>query len=261
MVDIGYRPIIWHLMKYYAHYGHTDFILCLGHKGDYIKNYFLKYDECLSNDFVMSNGGREIRMYNSDIDDWTITFADTGLDSNIGHRLRAVEKYLEGEEVFMANYSDGLTDLLLPVYLEHFYQHDRVASFLAVRPSQSFHVVKMGEDSLVASVEPVGQSDLWINGGFFVFKKEIFKYIREGEELVQAPFYRLIAESQLIAYPYRGFWACMDTFKEKQMFDDLYHSGKMPWAIWEKLSIDSHESMMNPVHQPDGKGVCTQSFI
>jgi len=232
MVDIGYRPIIWHLMKYYASYGHKDFVLCLGYKGDYIKNYFLNYDECLSNDFIMSSGGREVRLFNSDIEDWTITFADTGLNSNIGMRLKAVQKYLDGQQVFMANYSDGLTDLPLSEYLEHFQQSDKAASFLAVQPSQSFHVVKMGEGNAVSSIRPAGESNLWINGGFFVFKKDIFNYLHEGEELVGEPFRRLINANQLIAYPYKGFWACMDTFKEKQQFDDLYRSGKMPWAVW-----------------------------
>jgi len=251
MVDIGYRPILWHLMKYYAYYGHTDFILCLGHRGDYIKNYFLDYDECLSNDFILSNGGRDIRLYNSDIADWTIAFVDTGLRANIGQRLMAVEEFLEGDEVFLANYSDGLTDLPLPEYLEHFYQHDKIGSFLAVRPSQSFHVVKMSDGNLVTKIQPVGESDLRINGGFFVFKKEIFDHIREGEELVKEPFYRLIAEKQLIAYPYDGFWAGMDTFKEKRMFDDLYHSGQMPWAVWEDRSGALHEDGTNPTNRSD----------
>lgn len=233
MVDIGYRPIIWHLMKYYASYGHKDFILCLGYKGDYIKNYFLNYNECLSNDFVLAKGGREIKLFNSDISDWTITFADTGLNSNIGQRLKAVEKYLEGEEVFMANYSDGLTGLCLPEYLEYFMRQNKVASFLSVKPSQSFHIVKIGEENRVISIDPVNAGDLWINGGFFVFKKEIFDYMRDGEELVQEPFKRLIAANQLITYPYHGFWACMDTFKEKQMFDDLFRAGKMPWVVSE----------------------------
>ena len=245
MVDIGYRPIIWHLMKYYASYGHKDFILCLGYKGDYIKNYFLNYDECLSNDFVMSKGGREVKLFNSDIEDWTITFADTGLNSNIGQRLKIVEKYLEGEEVFMANYSDGLTDLVLPEYLDQFYQCNKVASFLAVQPSQSFHVVKMREDGVVSGIQPVTESELWINGGFFVFKKEIFSYMRDGEELVHEPFRRLIEHSQLLAYPYKGFWACMDTFKEKQMFDDLYRSGRMPWAVWNHST--SGDGMATPI--------------
>ena len=176
MVDIGYRPIIWHLMKYYASYGHKDFILCLGYKGDYIKNYFLHYDECLSNDFTMSNGGRNVRLFNSDIEDWTITFVDTGLNSNIGMRLKTVEKYLDGEQVFMANYSDGLTDLPLSDYLEHFCQSDKVASFLAVQPSQSFHIVKLGEGNVVSTIRSVGESDLWINGGFFIFNARTVKF-------------------------------------------------------------------------------------
>jgi glucose-1-phosphate cytidylyltransferase len=233
MVEIGYRPIIWHLMKYYAHFGHKDFILCLGYRGDYIKQYFLKYDECLSNDFVLAQGGREVHLYNSDISDWTITFVDTGLHSNIGQRLKAVEKYLTGEEVFMANYSDGLSDVNMHEYVDYFCQQDRIASFLAVRPSQSFHHVDYEEDGLVTRIGAIDRGDFWINGGFFIFRKEIFNYIQDGEELVIEPFQRLIAEQQLVAYRNPGFWACMDTFKEKKMFDDLYARGEMPWAMWE----------------------------
>ena len=117
MVHIGYRPILWHVMKYYAHYGHRDFILCLGHRADAVKNYFLNYNECASNDFVIS-GGKNVELLNSDIHDWRITFADTGIHSNIGQRLKAVEKYLDGEEEFLANYSDGLTDLPLPQQIQ-----------------------------------------------------------------------------------------------------------------------------------------------
>ena len=234
MVDIGYRPLMWHLMKYYAHYGHKDFILCLGYKGDYIKNYFLNYNECLSNDFVMTKGGKEIRLHNSDIEDWTITFVETGLQSNIGQRLKAVERYLEGEDLFMANYTDGLSDLPLPEYLEHFCCSGKVAGLVAVKPSVTFHLVKLGEGNAVASIEAVQKSDLWINAGFFVFKQAIFDYIQEGEELVYEPFARLIQENQLMAYQHQGFFTGMDTFKEKQLFDDLYNAGTMPWAVWQK---------------------------
>ncbi|MBV6451634.1 MAG: glucose-1-phosphate cytidylyltransferase [Anaerolineae bacterium] len=232
MVEIGYRPIIWHLMRYYAHFGHKEFILCLGYRGDLIKKYFLNYAEWLSNDFVLSNGGKDISLYNSDIGDWTISFIDTGLQANIGQRLKAVEKYLVDEPTFMANYSDGLTDLYLPDYIDHFYSRDKVASFLCVQPSQSFHVVAMDRYNLVKSIAPVGQSDLWVNGGFFIFKKEIFNYIKDGEELVHEPFQRLTEEKNLIAYRNKGFWACLDTFKEKQLFDDLYAKGNTPWAVW-----------------------------
>ena len=233
MVNIGYRPIIWHLMKYYAHFGHKDFILCLGHRGDYIKRYFLDYDECLSNDFVMSDGGRSVQLENTDISDWKITFVDTGLNSNIGQRLMAVEKYLEQDDVFMANYSDGLCDLNLDNYADFFYQKNRIASFLSVRPSQSLHSVKQDDDNHVINIEPIDQSGFMINGGFFIFKRQIFDYINRGEELVIEPFQRLIAEKQLVTYRNPGFWACMDTFKEKKLFDDMYACGEMPWAVWE----------------------------
>jgi glucose-1-phosphate cytidylyltransferase len=233
MVEIGYRPLMWYLMKYYAHFGHKDFILCLGNQGDYIKKYFLNYDECLSNNFEIRNGGRDILLHGNDIEDWNISFIDTGLESNIGQRLVAVKDHLDGEDVFMANYSDGLTDLDLNLYLDHFYQHNKVASFLCVKPSQSFHVVTIGEESLVADIRPVGRSDIWINGGFFIFKKEIFDYIHEGEELVQEPFYRLLTKNELIAYKNPGFWACIDTMKEKKMFDDMYARGDTPWAVWK----------------------------
>jgi glucose-1-phosphate cytidylyltransferase len=235
MVEIGYRPIIWHLMRYYAHFGHKDFILCLGYMGNYIKNYFLNYNECLSNNFTLSKGGKSIQLHNSDIEDWTISFVDTGLNSNIGQRLVAVKPYLEGESVFLANYSDGLSDLDLNVYLDHFHEQEKIASFLAVQPSQSFHVISLHEDSLVQTIEPVGNSNLWINGGFFALKQEIFDYIQNGEELVLEPFQRLIQQKQLIAYRNPGFWACMDTLKEKMTFDEMYARGETPWTVWESL--------------------------
>lgn len=234
MVEIGYRPIIWYLMKYYAHFGHKEFILCLGYRGDYIKRYFLQYDECLSNDFVLSQGGRTIHLFNNDIADWSITFVDTGLHSNIGQRLRAVQRYIGDDEVFMANYSDGLSDLDLNAYLAYFYAQDKIASFLSVKPSQSFHHVQHDAHGLVTSISAVDSGEFWINGGFFIFKQQIFDYLHAGEELVAEPFQRLIAAQQLVTYRNPGFWACMDTFKEKKLFDDLYTSGRTPWAVWEQ---------------------------
>lgn len=235
MVPIGYRPVLWHVMKYYAHYGHKDFILCLGYLGDTIKNYFLNYNEALSNDFVLTNGGREVQLIQSDIHDWRISFVDTGRNSNIGQRLMAVRKYLEGEEMFLANYSDGLADLPLPTYLEQFQkQKDKIAAFMCVKPAQSFHVVSAGDDAVVTDIRAVCELDVWVNGGYFVFRKEIFDYMRPGEELVVEPFQRLAAERKLLAYKYEGFFGCMDTFKEKQQLDDMYASGNTPWEIWKR---------------------------
>jgi len=232
LVTIGYRPILWHVMKYYAHYGHKDFVLCLGYKADTIKNYFLNYNECLTNDFVLAEGGKKVTLLNSDIHDWRITFVDTGITSNIGQRLKAVEEHLEGEEMFLANYSDGLCDLPLPKYIEHFRQRRKVGSFVCVKPSQTFHVVQM-EDDVVTDIQHAAHAGLWMNGGFFIFRNDIFRYMQDGEELVVEPFQRLIAKGQLIAHKYEGFWACMDTFKEKQQLEDLYTRGDAPWEVWK----------------------------
>lgn len=233
MVPIGYRPILWHVMKYYAHYGYKDFILCLGYGADVIKSYFLNYNECLSNDFVLSGGGKQLQLLNTDIHDWKITFADTGTTSNIGQRLKRVEKYLQGEKIFLANYSDGLTDLPLPEQINHFVKHDKIGSFVCVTPRLSYHLVSLGDSSQVTGIQDMNRSSIRINGGYFVFKQDIFKYIREGEELVHEPFQRLIKENQLLGYKYDGFWASMDTFKDKQMFDDMYARGDAPWEIWK----------------------------
>lgn len=233
MVNIGYRPVLWHVMKYYAHYGHKDFILCLGHRGDVIKNYFLEYDECLSNDFVLSNGAKDVKLLQSDIHDWNISFVDTGLHANIGQRLMAVQKHLEGEEVFLANYSDGLTDMPLEPYLDQFHRQRKIASFLCVKPAQSFHAVAVGQDSLVSDIQAARDMDLWVNGGYFAFRREIFDYMQPGEELVVEPFRRLVAKQQLLAFRYDGFFGCMDTFKEKQQLDDMHARGDTPWEVWK----------------------------
>ena len=243
MVTIGYRPILWHVMKYYAHHGHKDFLLCLGHGADVIKSYFLNYSECVSNDFVLSQGGKQVQLLSSDIHDWKITFADTGTSSNIGQRLKAVEPYLAGEETFLANYSDGLTDLNLPAFVEIFQRSGKIASFLAVKPNLSYHKVNMGADGEVTGIQAIRDTDLRVNGGYFVLRREIFDYIDEGEELVVEPFQRLIAKKQLLAYPYQGFFASLDTFKDKMQLDELYAKGRAPWEVWKNGSVASVTTM------------------
>jgi glucose-1-phosphate cytidylyltransferase len=233
MVPIGYRPVIWHLMRYYAHYGHTDFILCLGYRGDLIKEYFLNYEECVSNDFVLSEGGRKRELLTSDILDWRITFVETGLNANIGERLKAVERHLEGEEMFLANYSDGLTDMPLPEQIADLRRRDKIASFLCVKPNLSYHFVA-SQSGLVTAFRDIAHSGLRVNGGFFVFRTEIFSYIREGEELVLQPFQRLLEAKQLVSHEYDGFWLPMDTAKDKKRLDDLYEGGTPPWQVWKK---------------------------
>jgi glucose-1-phosphate cytidylyltransferase len=234
MVPVGYRPILWHLMRYYAHFGHREFILCLGYKADCIKKYFLEYDETVSNDFVMSDGGKTVQLLASDIQDWQITFVDTGMSSNIGQRLRLVEHLVADDEMFLANYSDGLSDLPLPDMIRRFQRRpEAVASFAAVAPASSFSLVKVGEGGRVRSIRHIRDTGVRINGGFFVLRKAIFDYINEGEELVEEPFRRLAAEGKLLAHVYDGFWACMDTFREKQLLEDMYTRGQVPWEVWK----------------------------
>jgi glucose-1-phosphate cytidylyltransferase len=233
IIPVGHRPIIWHVMKYYAHYGQKDFVLCLGYKSAVIKEYFLRYNEAISNDFVMSDGGRNLQLLGTDIQDWTITFAETGLNANIGQRLKAVERYVQHEDVFLANYADGLTNFPLPSMIDHFMQSGKIAAFLCVQPTQSFHVVSLGEGHLVTGIQALARSGLYINGGYFILRKEIFQYMREGEELVEEPFHRLVNEGLLAGYRHDGFWLPMDTFKDKQLLEDMYARGAAPWEVWK----------------------------
>lgn len=233
MVPIGHHPIVWNLMKFYSHYGNNEFILCLGHNADVIKDYFLNYNEAITNDFVYECG--KTTLLKTDIDDWKITFADTGLNSNIGMRLKKVEKYLKDlgpEDIFMANYADGLSDVPLDKMLDFFKSSGKTAAFICVKPAQSFHYVRLNDEGSVLSIQDTSNIGLTVNGGFFIFKKKIYNYIRDGEELVHEPFERLIAENELVAYQYDGFWKCMDTFKDKQNFDDMHAKGDCPWQIW-----------------------------
>jgi glucose-1-phosphate cytidylyltransferase len=234
LVPIGYRPILWHVMKYYAHFGHKDFILCLGYKADKIKDYFLHYNEYVSNDFTMTNGGKDITLANRDIQDWRITFVDTGLRASIGERLRQVEKHLKNEEFFLANYSDGLTDLELPKMIDEFSKSGKVGCFLCAPPSQTFHVVSLGEQNLVTGIQYVRDTNILVNAGYFVFKSDIFQYLKQGEDLVEQPFGRLIEKGLLLGYPHERFWA-MDTFREQQELSDIYTQGKAPWEIWRNV--------------------------
>jgi glucose-1-phosphate cytidylyltransferase len=211
MVPIGTRPILWHLMKYYAYFGHKDFILCLGHKGDVIQDYFLNHGE----------------------PDWTIDFAETGAASNVGERLKSVQPRLDGEEMFLANYGDGLSDLPLPAMLAVFRRSSAVATLALVAPTATFDLVGAEPGGIVRSLGPVSRSDLRINGGFFAMRSRIFDYIRPGEELVGEVFQRLIAERALLAYKYEGFWQCMDTFKDMQRLETL-DQGAAPWKLWER---------------------------
>ena len=234
LVTVGYRPIIWHLMRYYAHFGHKDFVLCLGYRGDMIREYFLNYRDHMANDFVLSLPQRDIRLLQKDVEDWNITFVDTGMHANLGERLLRVRHLLRDEPMFLANYSDGLSDLDLNSFVSEFNRTDAVASFLAVRPAQSFHAVTADASGVVESIEPISRSDVWVNGGFFCLRDSVFDVLHEGEELVEQPFQRLLAKRQLHARKHEGFWAAMDTFKDKITFDRMEARGQCPWMLWRR---------------------------
>jgi len=232
LAEIGARPLMWHLMKYYAHYGHKDFILCLGYGATAIKKYFLNYDESVSNDFVLGGPSGKVEFFQKDIEDWRITFVDTGTQSSIGERLLRVRHLLKDEKVFLANYADGLSDLDLDAYLESFVQRDKIASFVSVKVPQTFHLVHSDAEGHATKIEHVSDSTVRINGGFFALKQQIFDYLNSGEELVVEAFSRLIERRQLIAYQYEGFWQSMDTFKDKIQLDELVSRGRAPWQVW-----------------------------
>ena len=234
MIRIGDRPVLWHVMKYFAHHGHTEFILCLGHKQEVIKEYFLNYSEAYSNDFVLSGGGSRVRLLNEDIADWRITFVDTGHSANVGERLRRVREHIGGDEWFLANYGDVLTDAPLNDMVARAQAGDFTASFLMVRPSYTFHTVEIDDGGVVTDVKDVERSEIWVNGGYFVLNREIFNHMEPGEELVTDVFAKLVERRGLTAFRHTGFWAPMDTLKEQQELEAMVESGGGPWRLWDR---------------------------
>jgi len=234
MAMVGERPLLWHVMRYYAHYGHTEFVLCLGYGASVVKDFFLTYDETRSNDFVIENGARDVQLFSTDISDWRITLVDTGLNSPIGERLRRVRRFVDGEEMFMANYADVLTDAPLPDMISRFESSDAVASLLAVPPQSSHHVVDIGDNGLITQVTPMRDLRQWENGGYFLLRPGIFDMLNEGEDLVEdAIMRRLVPQSKVLAYPYKGYWSPADTVKERAQLEEMYHRGNCPWMIWD----------------------------
>ncbi len=232
MVPVGPRPILWHGMRYYAHFGFDDFVLCLGYRADLIKQYFLRYDEALSNDFVLTGANRSVELLSTDATSWRMTFIDTGLQSTIGGRLLRVRQHVEHEEMFLANYADVLGDAAMDELVDKFRKTNAVAAFLAVRPNSTFHVIEADHTGLVTGLTNLQHGSLWMNGGFFIMRPEIFDYLREGDELVGTAFERLIRAGRLMTFRHEGFWAPMDTLKDLQILESLHETGGSPWELW-----------------------------
>jgi glucose-1-phosphate cytidylyltransferase len=233
MAMIGDRPLLWHVMRYYAHFGHTDFVLCLGYGASAVKDFFLNYDETRSNDFVLEKGTQNIRLFKTDISDWQVTFVDTGLHSEIGERLRRVRRFVDEEEMFLANYADVFTDAPLPDMVDRFAASGAVASLLAVPLQSSHHMVDVDSSGLVTQVTPMRDLRQWENGGYFILRKEIFDHLDEGDDLVEDVIMRLVGQRKVIAYPHKGYWSPADTVKERARLEEMYNRGNCPWMIWD----------------------------
>lgn len=232
MVMIGERPLLWHVMRYYAYFGHTDFVLCLGYGAAAVKDFFLRYDETRTNDFTLLGGG-DLLLHATDVADWKISFIDTGLHASIGERLLRVREYVADEPVFLANYADTLTDAPLPDLIDNFRTAGAVASILAVPPVSTHHVVEMNGTGRVTAVRAVQDLMQWENGGYFVLTPQIFDVLREGEDMVPDALNRLVPGGRLLAQPYRGFWRATDTLKDRAELEAMYQRGNCPWMLWD----------------------------
>src|SRR5215813_5557547 len=229
MVPIGQHPMLWHVMQYYSQYGHRDFVLCLGYKANVIKEYFLNAKQWVYSDCQISDFGKSVEVLGEAPADWKISLVDTGIWRNIGQRLVAVRHLVENEEIFLANYSDGLTDAPLPDMIDRFKRSGMVGCFIAIHPPITFHLADFDDNGTVRRMSASHESEIWINGGYFIFRKEIFDYIQEGDELVVQPFKRLIDRGELMAYRYEGFWRAMDTLRDRQVLEEMIERGDTPW--------------------------------
>jgi glucose-1-phosphate cytidylyltransferase len=250
MMPIGSRPVLWHVMRYYAHFGHKDFILCLGHGAQAVKDYFINYSETTSNDFVMRRGGEDIEMLSSDISEWSISFIDTGIETAIGERLRRVRHLLDDDEIFLANYGDVLTDAPMNDLIDEFKNSDAAGQLLAVKPQDSFHVVDIESGTTVTGLTAVADMAMRINGGYFILRQDIFDFMNEGEDLVMDACMRAAKAGRMRAVQYDGFWAPMDTLKERTALEAQYRQGNSPWALWRARPVEVG-GVMIPVEEVD----------
>lgn len=240
LIEIGGQPVLCHLLQIYAHYGLNDFILCLGYLGAEIKRYFVERyfsrRESSQADLTPEPdlaGDYQLNLRHAAGDELKITFAETGLDTNTGGRIKRVKKYLSNEEAFCVTYGDGLADIDLPALLEFHRAHGRLATLTVVHPRSNFGLLKLDEAGAVTEFVEKPVLKEWINGGFFVFNRRVLDYLDDDSVLERAPLEQLSAARQLMAYPHRGFWKCMDTYKDNVEFNQLWEAGEAKWKVWE----------------------------
>ena len=233
MIHVGSRPILWHIMKYYAHFGHNDFVIALGYKGEYIKRFFVDYAN-LSSDLSISfaDGTVQRDAVNGGSEDWNIRLVDTGLSSQTGGRIKRLRRELD-DGTFMLTWGDGVSTVDLDKLIAFHRAHGKIATLTAVRPPARFGHLELDGDQIVEFSEKPQLGEGWINGAFFVLEPAVFDYI-EGDltHFEREPLERLAADSQLMAYRHHDFWQCMDTLREKLLLDELWESGEAPWKVW-----------------------------
>jgi glucose-1-phosphate cytidylyltransferase len=234
LIEIGGRPVLWHILKLYAHYGLKDFILCLGFLGGEIKRYFLEH-HWLYTDLTLEmnrTGDYKLRKHKANGEDWRITFAETGLDTNTGGRLKRIQDYIDDDEEFCATYGDGLADIDLRALIRFHAEHGRLATLTAVNPRSTFGLLKLDEAGAVTEFQEKPVIAEWVNGGFFVFNRRIFDYLDQDAVLEREPLERLARERQLMAYRHTSFWKCLDTYKDHVEFNQMWDAGRVPWKVW-----------------------------
>ena len=235
LVEVGNRPILWHIMKIYSYYGFNDFVLCLGYKGDLIKDYFLNY-EAMNNDFTINLGNRNnISFHNAHLEkDWNVTLVNTGAHTQTGARIKKIEEYID-EDNFMVTYGDGVGNVDIMKLLECHKGNKSIGTLTGVHPSSRFGELVVKEKDIVEFNEKPLVSQGFINGGFFVFNKRIFRYLSNDEDcaLEHEPLGKLAADGELSVYKHNGFWQCMDTQRELDLLNELWKQGSAPWKIWK----------------------------
>ncbi|CAG0936773.1 glucose-1-phosphate cytidylyltransferase [Thermoflexales bacterium] len=231
MVEIGGRPVLWHIMKLYAHHGFRRFILCLGYKGNAIKDYFINY-EAMSNDFTVHLGRRNHVVYQSDHteQDFEVTLVDTGLRTMTGGRVKRIERFVD-TETFMVTYGDGLANLNIQNLVDFHFSQGKLATLTATRPPSRYGILDLQENGQIGRFREKVQTE-WINGGFLVFNRRIFEYLDQDTVLEQEPLERLAAEGQLMGYRHEGFWIGMDTYREYELLNQIWDAGDAPWKVW-----------------------------
>ena len=234
MVEIGGRPMLWHIMKLYAHRGFADFVLCLGYRGNMIKEYFLNY-EAMNNDFTICLGQESKIQYNAlhEEQGFQVTLADTGLATMTGGRLKRIEKYIDGD-IFMLTYGDGLADLDVRKLLDFHYHHGKIATVTAVLPPSRYGVLQISNSGQVDKFLEKPRTESFASAGFFVFHRRVFDYLGNDDACVleHEPLERLAADGQLVAYQHEGFFYAMDTYREYQYLNELWASNQAPWRVW-----------------------------